>query len=98
MHSEWQCTVTGRWDTEDDDWSSNRTLPRWSSTVTASDRREGTPEHPWRGIDLDVYEQHMGDPRVGQLQRLHEITGEQFAAYPSRAIGCWGSREETDST
>jgi hypothetical protein len=58
--------------------------------VTASDCREGTPEHPWRGIDLDVYEQHMADPRVGQLQRLHEITGEQLAAYPSRTIGVLG--------
>jgi hypothetical protein len=59
-------------------------------TVTASNRRQVTPEHPWRGIDLDVYERHMGDPRVGQLQRLHEITGEQLAAYPSRAIGVLG--------
>ncbi|MEW2268135.1 hypothetical protein [Streptomyces sp. NPDC047868] len=50
----------------------------------------GTPEHPWRGIDLDVYEQHMGDPGVGQLQRLREITGEQLAAYPFRAIGVLG--------
>jgi hypothetical protein len=58
--------------------------------VTASNRRQVTPEHPWRGIDLDVYERHMGDPRVGQLQRLHEITGEQLAAYPSRAIGVLG--------
>jgi len=32
----------------------------------------------------------MADPRVGQLQRLHEITGEQLAAYPSRAIGVLG--------
>jgi hypothetical protein len=32
----------------------------------------------------------MGDPRVGQLQRLHDITGEQLAAYPSRAIGVLG--------
>jgi hypothetical protein len=45
---------------------------------------------PWRGIDLDVYERHMSDARVGQLQRLHEITGEQLAAYPSRAIGVLG--------
>ena len=74
-----QWAVTGLWDTQDDDWS-----------VTASSRRQGTPEHPWRRIDLDVYEQHMGDPRVGQLQRLHVITGEQLAAYPSRAIGVLG--------
>jgi hypothetical protein len=90
MHSEWQCAVTGPWDTEDDGWSSNRTSPLRSGAVTASNRRQGTPEHPWRGIDLDVYEQHMGDPRVGQLQRLHVITGEQLAAYPSRAIAVLG--------
>jgi hypothetical protein len=90
MHYEWRCAVMGLWDTEDDDCSSNRTLPLRSGTVTASNRRQGTPEHPWRGIDLDVYEQHMGDPRVGQLQRLHFITGEQLAAYPSRAIGVLG--------
>jgi hypothetical protein len=58
--------------------------------VTASNRHRGTPEDPWRGIDLDAYEQHMGDPRVGQLQRLHDITGEQLAAYPSGAIGVLG--------
>ena len=32
----------------------------------------------------------MGDARVGQLQLLHEITAEQLAAYPSRAIGVLG--------
>ena len=32
----------------------------------------------------------MGDPRVGQLQRLHDIIKEQLAAYPSRAIGVLG--------
>jgi hypothetical protein len=32
----------------------------------------------------------MGDPRVGQLQRLHDITEEQLAAYPSQAIGVLG--------
>jgi hypothetical protein len=58
--------------------------------MTASDRRRDTPEHPWRGIDLDVYEQHMCDARVGQLQRLHDITAEQLAAYPARAIGVLG--------
>jgi hypothetical protein len=58
--------------------------------VTASDRHRGAPEHPWCGIGLDVYEQHMGDPRVGQLRRLHDITGEQLAAYPSRAVGVLG--------
>jgi hypothetical protein len=58
--------------------------------MTASDRRGGTPEHPWRGIGLDVYERHMSDAQVGQIQTLHDITGEQLAAYPSRAIGVLG--------
>jgi hypothetical protein len=58
--------------------------------VTASDRRRGKLEHPWRRIDLDVYERHMSDERVGQLQQLHDITKEQLAAYPSRAIGVLG--------
>jgi hypothetical protein len=66
------------------------TVPVWSATVTASDRRRGKLEHPWRGIDLDVYERHMSDERVGQLQQLHDITKEQLAAYPSRAIGVLG--------
>jgi hypothetical protein len=70
--------------------SAATTAPLRAGTVTASNRRQGTREHPWRGIDLDVYEQHMGDPRVGQLQRLHDITEEQLAAYPSRAIGVLG--------
>ena len=46
--------------------------------------------HPWLGIDLHVYERHMSDAQVGQLQRLHDITLEQLAAYPSRAIGVLG--------
>ena len=32
----------------------------------------------------------MGDGRVGQLQMLHAITGEQLAAYPARAVGVLG--------
>lgn len=47
-------------------------------------------EHPWRGIDLNVYEAHMNDGRVGQLQQLHDITAEQLAAHPPRAIGVLG--------
>lgn len=51
----------------------------------------GNPKHhPWEGIDLAIYEQHMGDAAVGQLQLLHQITGEQLAAYPSRSIGILG--------
>ena len=58
--------------------------------MSASEHRRGMPAHPWRGIDLNVYEQHMGDARVGQLQRLHEITEQQLTAYPSRTIGVLG--------
>lgn len=54
------------------------------------DRHRGMPEHPWRGIDLDVYERHMGDPRVGQLQRLRHITEEQLTAHPFRTVGVLG--------
>jgi hypothetical protein len=32
----------------------------------------------------------MRDPQVGQLQRLHDITREQLAAYPSRVVGVLG--------
>jgi hypothetical protein len=32
----------------------------------------------------------MSDVRVGQLQRLREITREQLAAFPSRSIGVLG--------
>jgi hypothetical protein len=58
--------------------------------MSASERHQGPTEHPWRGIGLDVYERHMRDPQVGQLQRLRDISGEQLAAYPSRAIGVLG--------
>ncbi|MDQ1025260.1 hypothetical protein QF035_002842 [Streptomyces umbrinus] len=40
----------------------------------------------------------MGDPGVGQLQRLREITGGQLAAYPFRAIGVLGVAGGTAST
>jgi hypothetical protein len=58
--------------------------------MNTSDRRRNSPEHPWRGIELDVYERHMEDPRVGQLQRLRDVTGEQLAAYPFRTVGILG--------
>lgn len=32
----------------------------------------------------------MSDARVGQLQQLHHITGEQLTAYPPRTIGVLG--------
>jgi len=46
--------------------------------------------HPWLGIDLGVYETHMSDPRVGQLQLLHRITGQQLADHPARSLGVLG--------
>jgi hypothetical protein len=61
-----------------------------SATMTAPMRREGSADHPWRGIDLDVYESHMSDARVGQLQRLHAITSDQLGAYAGRAVGVLG--------
>ena len=52
---------------------------------------QGRPkDHPWEGIDLDTYENHMSDATVGQLQLLHQITGEQLTTYPSRSIGILG--------
>ncbi|MFJ6535109.1 hypothetical protein ACIQH5_02675 [Paenarthrobacter sp. NPDC091711] len=47
-------------------------------------------EHPWRDIDLDVYERHMSDSRVGQLQQLNLITRDQLAAYPAASVGVLG--------
>ena len=43
-----------------------------------------------RDVDLDVYERHMSDGQVGQLELLHDITAEQLAAYPSRSVGLLG--------
>lgn len=58
--------------------------------MTSVDPCDGASGHPWRGIDLDVYEAHMGDPGVRQLERLHDITREQLAAYPCAAVGVLG--------
>lgn len=56
-----------------------------------SDPREERPkDHPWEGIDLAIYENHMSDAAVGQLQLLHQITGEQLNSYPSSSIGILG--------
>ncbi|MDR7184403.1 hypothetical protein J2X85_001426 [Microbacterium trichothecenolyticum] len=46
--------------------------------------------HPWREISLEVYEAHMSDEAVGQLDRLSEITAEQLQDHPSRSIGILG--------
>lgn len=48
------------------------------------------PEHPWRGIDLGVYERHMSDARVGQLQQLRTITGDQLFDHPATTVGFLG--------
>jgi hypothetical protein len=58
--------------------------------MTSSDQDRGSPDHPWRGIDLDIYERHMSDGRVGQLQRLHDITAEQLATHSPRAVAILG--------
>jgi hypothetical protein len=50
----------------------------------------GPLNHPWQRIGLAVYERHMGDASVGQLQMLREITSEQLTAFPSRSIGVLG--------
>jgi len=42
--------------------------------------------HPWLGIDLGVYETHMSDPRVGQLQLLGPTTSRP--AVPGSGT-CW---------
>jgi len=57
--------------------------------VSSSDQL-GPGAHPWEHIELDVYERHMSDARVGQLQQLHQITREQLAAYPARRVGVLG--------
>jgi hypothetical protein len=48
------------------------------------------PQHPWLAIPLDVYEVHMSDPGVGQLQLLHEVFGRQLADTPARRLGVLG--------
>jgi hypothetical protein len=58
--------------------------------IAASPSAPGTGNHPWQGIRLNVYEQHMSDPSVGQLQMLRQITNEQLTAFPSRSIGILG--------
>ncbi|MET0886509.1 MAG: hypothetical protein ABWX92_08670, partial [Mycetocola sp.] len=46
--------------------------------------------NPWREIGLDVYEAHMSDVAVGQLERLRQITSEQVRDHPARRIGLLG--------
>lgn len=49
-----------------------------------------TGPHPWQGIPLDVYEAHMSDPTVGQLDQLHTITRDQLADYAPRTVAVLG--------
>jgi hypothetical protein len=58
--------------------------------MTSAGPHEEGSAHPWRAIDLDVYEAHMGDPSVGQLECLRDITREQLATYPCAAVGVLG--------
>jgi hypothetical protein len=58
--------------------------------MTTPDPRDGSSGHPWRGIDLEVYERHMSDARVDQLQRLREVMREQWAVFPSRSVAVLG--------
>ena len=58
--------------------------------MTFGHRDPDTDDHPWRDIPLEVYERHMGDERVTQLQRLHDITGDQLTAHPAHSIGVLG--------
>lgn len=51
---------------------------------------EALSAHPWRSIPLEVYESHMADASVTQLQRLHRITGEKLADNPCSTIGVLG--------
>ncbi|WP_341947059.1 hypothetical protein [Microbacterium sp. LWH11-1.2] len=46
--------------------------------------------NPWRDIRLDVYESHMSDQSVGQLDLLRRITADQLRDHPSRRIGILG--------
>jgi hypothetical protein len=46
--------------------------------------------NPWQQIALDVYESHMSDEAVGQLERLRRITFDQVRDHPARTIGMLG--------
>jgi len=58
--------------------------------MTTDESSPARSTHPWLAIDLDVYERHMGDPRVRQRQLLHDITGAQLADHPARAVAVLG--------
>ncbi|MCI1641897.1 MAG: hypothetical protein LKI58_06560 [Actinomyces sp.] len=45
---------------------------------------------PWLGIGLEVYEQHMAHPVVGQLAALREVMGEQLTDHPARRVAILG--------
>lgn len=62
--------------------------------MIAPHRRSGHDEacsaHPWQAIPLSVYEAHMSDAEVGQLQRLRAITAEQLADHRPRSATVLG--------
>lgn len=47
-------------------------------------------KNPWEKIDLEVYEKHMSDDNVYQLQKLNEIMKEQFQDNKHEYIGVLG--------
>lgn len=46
--------------------------------------------NPWNKIDLEIYEQHMADHEVYQLQVLNQITKEQLADNDCTYVGICG--------
>ena len=49
-------------------------------------------QNPWaREIPLEVYNEHMRDPRVGQLKALNKIMEEQMAMHKPRSVAVLGS-------
>lgn len=47
-------------------------------------------ENPWKKIDLDEYESHMGLASVGQLQAISRMTAGQLARYPVKTVAILG--------
>jgi SAM-dependent methyltransferase len=47
--------------------------------------------NPWEKIKLNDYNEHMRDPRVGQLKSLNMIMAEQMKLYSPRSVAVLGS-------
>ncbi|HWR39260.1 MAG TPA: class I SAM-dependent methyltransferase [Patescibacteria group bacterium] len=48
-------------------------------------------KHPWKQIELEIYEQHMTLPEVQQLQTLSRITREQLDDHDCTLLGICGA-------